>query len=410
MEIDKDDYFAISKQLEKHHSIFYTFWKMGMPVFDEKVKTAEVRFNKAGEFLEYRFNPDFWNSLDNYTRTFVICHECLHIVNNHGMRVNAFRPENWEGSDLANIAMDLAVNHSLVSNFGFKRELIQGGENACWIDTVFDKDAFDKDTPVLPNKSFDYYYDLLSDMEMEISVSTLDAHNFSDINPDDLAKLAEKVADKVSEEEVDSFVRKVEAGDEECNANFIVKIQKPKKKKKWETVIQEWTMKQISTKEADQWRVVNRRYSLLDDDLILPTENETEEEEKDKTEVWFYQDVSGSCLSYVERFFKAALSIPEDKFKVRAWCFDTEIYPVNLKTGEIQGGGGTDFHILESHIQEVTKKEGKPYPKAIFVITDGYGDEIKPAKPKNWYWFLTENGYKGYLPKESKIYKLEDFE
>ena len=46
---------------------------------------------------------------------------------------------------------------------------------------------------------------------------------------------------------------------------------------------------------------------------------------------------------------------------------------------------------------------------AVFVITDGYGDVFLPEKKKNWYWFLSEDA-KNYIPKESKVFMLEDFE
>ena len=54
-------------------------------------------------------------------------------------------------------------------------------------------------------------------------------------------------------------------------------------------------------------------------------------------------------------------------------------------------------------------KEGKKYSNigAVFVITDGAGDYIKPENPKKWYWFLSEN-YRSCIPKNSYIFSLKD--
>lgn len=50
------------------------------------------------------------------------------------------------------------------------------------------------------------------------------------------------------------------------------------------------------------------------------------------------------------------------------------------------------------------------YPEAVFVITDGYGNRVKPARPEKWYWFLTPGGSRYCIPKECNIYNLQDYE
>jgi predicted metal-dependent peptidase len=81
----------------------------------------------------------------------------------------------------------------------------------------------------------------------------------------------------------------------------------------------------------------------------------------------------------------------------------------SLKSNKIYGGGGTSFNIMENKIQSIMKSENKKYPKAVFVITDGYGNKVSPEKPEKWYWFLSAN-YTHYIPSQSKTYKLSDFE
>jgi hypothetical protein len=42
-------------------------------------------------------------------------------------------------------------------------------------------------------------------------------------------------------------------------------------------------------------------------------------------------------------------------------------------------------------------------------MTDGYGDAVSPENPQNWFWFLTPNSVKEFIPPSSKIYDLNDF-
>jgi hypothetical protein len=159
---------------------------------------------------------------------------------------------------------------------------------------------------------------------------------------------------------------------------------------------------------------------MLPRDFFIPNEQEIEDNffEKDKIEVFFVCDLSGSCIHLIDRFFKAALSLPEKKFKVRLFTFDTKCVETSLeKVGgaaagksAIYGGGGTNFSCIEKRIQSIISKEKIPYPMAVFVISDGYAsDYVKPKMPSRWKWFLTEN-YTACIPKGSEIYSLKDFE
>ena len=137
---------------------------------------------------------------------------------------------------------------------------------------------------------------------------------------------------------------------------------------------------------------------------------ETDEFEENKIEVWFFQDTSGSCYGFRDRFFSAAKSLPPDKFDIRMFCFDTRVFETTLKSGKLYGFGGTMFQILENKVQEIIKKENLAYPKAVFVITDGYAcDNISPKHPRRWHWFLSTN-YTRCIHKECNIHMLKDFE
>ncbi len=145
--------------------------------------------------------------------------------------------------------------------------------------------------------------------------------------------------------------------------------------------------------------------------MFLPSEMEVEDidKEKNKIEVWFFQDTSGSCSGFAKRFFKAAESLPKDRFNVRMHCFDTRVYETSLEERKLYGFGGTSFTCIENYIQRRIAKENLQYPKAVFIITDGYGNDVHPEHPEVWHWFLS-SGYKSHIPKQSKTYLLRNFE
>jgi hypothetical protein len=142
----------------------------------------------------------------------------------------------------------------------------------------------------------------------------------------------------------------------------------------------------------------------------MPAEIDEIKQVYDRIDVWFFQDTSGSCVDYAKRFFAAAASLPQDRFRVRLFCFDTKVYETSLKTGKLYGFGGTCFDIIEDSIQSTCKKEDIPYPEVVFIVTDGYGNNVYPEYPKKWYWFLTEHSSDYCIPNECHKYELKDYE
>ena len=191
------------------------------------------------------------------------------------------------------------------------------------------------------------------------------------------------------------------------------KVGRVRKKKKWETVIKKWAVRELKLmfKPLEQWIRINRRFALVSNEFFLPTEMEVEElaHEVDRIEVWFFQDTSGSCAGFKDRFFAAALSLPEKKFKVRMFCFDTQVYETDLESKKLYGFGGTTFDCIETHIQKTMKQEGIKYPRSVFVISDGFGSSVNPQIPERWYWFLSED-HDAYIPKKSHKFMLKDYE
>ena len=478
------DFHKIARVLEEFHGLFAQMWDMGYPQLTWDIPTAAVQFSKDYSRVDFLFNPIAWQKLDYYTKAFVIGHECLHAILNHGMR----------GKDcplppLANRAMDIVVNHMLVAKFGFSRAginlapLAEGmlddegkqistvnerGEDIflCWIDTVFGSRAGD----IKRNKPFEYYYAALEDTiqfskdgkgnirlrikgaggggggEENSGGNVLDDHDrLDDFDDEEVQEnIAEKLNEQLTEEEKKDFSDRVlKSEDGKAAEKAAQEKEKDKKedkekggdtggkkagtlagrlvyrptarnvmvKRKWETVIRKWARKHLNEDAtAEQWARKSRRMVSIDNDLIIPHDMSTEERDIQRVDVAFFLDVSGSCYHLKDRFFKAAASLPKDRFNMKLYCFDTEVHEVDIKNPELKGGGGTAFDVLEQSIQDAVKSGGMTrYPDAVFLITDGYGNAVHPEKPANWYWFLSHD-YREYIPKESKIFLLDDFE
>lgn len=408
-----DEFYSISRALEKHYVLFSKLWSMGKPQEDLNIQTACITFDKVGGQIGFKINPNFWKSLTNVQKEFVISHEYLHVILYHGLRTINLKSK--EEHMLANIAMDIVVNHLLVNRFSFYRSEIDPESKYCWIDTVF-KNSKD----VLDNKSFEYYFLLLKENKDDLDSMLVDDHSdlesfasqeFSDVLSENLSKEdIESIKDIVSKE-MESLKESdcKNAGVNPGNLFKQILVGYVKKKSKWETVIKRWANAQIKDKDIEQWSKPNRRLAMMSSNFLLPSDAETDYYEKEKINVWFFQDTSGSCIHLAERFFKAAKSLPEDKFNIRLFCFDTQIYETSLASGKLYGFGGTAFHIIENYIQSEIRKTNCKYPKAVFVITDGYGTIVNPAKPERWYWFLSTS-HKNCIPEKCNTFSLSNFE
>ncbi len=451
----REEFNEISKNLDMFHAIFYQIWDMGYPRLSFDVETAAVSFDKEGKRIDFIFNPLFWKETDTYTKSFVICHEALHVIFNHGVRIKDLKRA--QGNLLvANLALDVVVNHTLVDKFEFDRQSIKNSDTFCWIDTVFGKD----ESKVEKNRSFEYYFGLLKDKiknssnqsnggsggsgglfyinedgsESEVG-NTLDSHDLLDSFDDENAKEAieDQIERKLTDDEKKDFVDKAsssEEGEKRINkqdgsnpspnskagngdGSIIIKFnfkEKVKKKKKWESIIKEWTKKRLSQDSySEQWAKSSRRMEFLPTDLMLPSELDEEHYDKEKISVWFFLDVSGSCVHLADRFFRAVRSVPEDRFLIRAFAFDTSVRELDINKPRIHAGGGTSFSIIERSIQNRISLEKITYPEAVFIITDGEGNPVDPQYPSRWHWFLSSN-CTYYIPHESHHYPLSRYE
>lgn len=406
----------IAMSLEGYHSIFYRLWSIGMPVITEDIPTAAVGFDKYGNYINFFFNPKFMEKLSKEELCFVVAHECMHLILNHGKRLRGLIPE------IANVTADVVINEELINRFGFSPELpVIKDLPACTIATVFEK----RDMQVEPFREFEYYYkQLINDMEEKGQIQyigigkLIDSHEGlagTENTPENIKNEIENILGKMSKEELqeldnvlgDNKDKREDSNKQAGDGSFFTWVKtflKPKLVRKWESFIKDWTIAKHQEKYRTQWRMVNRRFALISKgDLLIPSDNEIEDKNESMIDLVFYMDVSGSCHSISEKFFKAAKSIPIDKFIIDAYAFDTALTKIDIKSDKMPYGGGTSFHQLESNLIK-----RKRYPSAVFVLTDGYGTDVSPKYPDRWHVFLTEGGSKENFKNKVNFHKFEE--
>lgn len=425
----------ICSDLEQFHGVFSTLARYGRFVFDNVVPTAAVMFNKDGDLIRFVFNKDFWNELDHYNRLFVICHECMHIISNHGVRLQSMKAVGIGPNgpiSIGNIATDITINELLVDQFDFSRFKLE--IDGCFIDTVFRDKKYKGN--VKRNECAEYYYNLLVEGSTKIDINNFDDHSgLGDMDEKTKEQIKKLLENNLSPEEKESFLKRVKSNDKEFEkakeekdekkdkestdkqagtiAGHIEKMVEKaryKPKKKWENIIRVWIRNKLGgTQVEDSWLFENRRMHMLESDVMVPGErNDAVFKDKRKLNMFLSLDTSGSCSHLSQRFFNLCNTIPRHRFEIFPTCFDTNLYEINLKDQKLYGFGGTSFQCISNYVYG--KKHDTVFDICV-ILTDGYGDmpNIPEDQRHKWYWLLTED-YRHCIPEGCKIFDLNKFE
>lgn len=413
--MDYSEYQKVLNSLVSHHAVFYQFWRLVRPKFSCEIDTACVSFNEDGKCVDFLINEKFWNSISTEKKKFVICHECMHVINSHGKRIGK---KFQQYGNQANCAMDVVVNESLVKYFSFNRNEIDPDDEYVWFNKLF------KDVPnILKDNSFEYYLNKLIENNLNSSNTGskfLNEHDGLNIPKE----FAQQIINSLSDEEADvlkNIAERAEQGKKQQShsqiagnksGNLVKTLEKKpiKTLSKWETVIKKFERSFGREEISDShWVTKDRRMHNLNFNIFLPSEIEYEvrKTNKDKIKTYFFMDTSGSCEGLAQRFFNAANSINKDKFDVEYYCFDTSVYKVSIKDKKLFGFGGTSFKCISDFVYK--QKNENPF---VWVLTDGWGDypDIPEKQQEKWSWFIIPDGSKRFIPKNSKTYNLENFE
>ena len=293
-----DEYREVLESLLEHHGVFYQFWRLVKPVYSNAIPTACVGFNKEGNCIEFLINKKFWDKQSNHNKKFIIAHECLHVINSHGKRAGK------KMSNLANQAMDIVVNESLVKYFKFNRKEIDPKTEYYWMDN-----SFDGDPEVLPWNNFEYYYNrLLKDAKFVKNKQLINDHSGLGDFPE---QSVQEIINNLSEEDSESLKNISEDAEKNARKNdnktignvrggLIQKIEnKPVQyKKRWESIIRRFEKKMSKDEGLEShWIMKDRRLYNLNFNIFLPSDIEQtlRKTESEKVATWFFMDTSGSC-------------------------------------------------------------------------------------------------------------------
>jgi len=375
---------------------------------DNNIPTACVEFMmRAGNPLRLKFNQEFWSKLNTQERAAVIAHEMLHIVLNHGYRMNGTSTDS--DLKLQNIAMDMCVNEILRTEFNIDPSYAPVFNNAVYAEKI--DDSFDH------GRCYEYYYRMIKQSPNKTSsftsidehdwMSTL--HKLHDLPSSEIKKLMEAFKKAgMNESEIKKFLQNMrhkyslpgtEAGGMEKILNG--SEESTKRNAKWHKVVRKIrkVFEEQSTEEESWFEQPRRRDFYAD--YIIPSQ-ESKVEKNRKRNVHIFMDTSGSCSMWTEVFMGSSTAFPKNNYNVHLYCFDTQVYEVNKNSLKGLGYGGTSFKALSDYVNSKIKSYD-----CIIVLTDGWGNDAKYKKPSLWHWVLTDN-CKEYIPKGSKIYSLSD--
>jgi predicted metal-dependent peptidase len=395
----------LSQSLEQYHRVFDTFWSLSEIYFGKKTKTACVAFPPGGR-SHMILGEAFWAALEEDERIFVIIHECLHVLLDHGVRNARHIP--GATPRIVNIAQDITINEMIVNLFSFPRGLLRDWSKYCWIETCFRNPE-----QIEPNQVFLYYLRKLIEQGVPEGVQTLDEHDDSDeggyADDNDPDALAGQLAQDLSWDELQAMIKNMgpEGGRGISLSPFNIELERriPPKVNFKDIVagLKRSELRKRAQKEQESFARTNRR--LSSSTMMLPGRVESKPD-PDKLLAAVFFDVSGSCMKYIEHFsrIRQAFEEEEDLFETRTFAFDTSVNEV--KTGEKLGiGGGTYFHIIEQKCTELAKE--RRYPDCVVVITDGAGNRVVPSKPGRWIWLLTPPYRQTYVPYHSRWFAID---
>lgn len=414
--LNDEEYLHLLGQMALHHSVFYAMARRTAIFVSDDMPTAAIYFTDDGtDYVKIVVGTKLWESANDSLKVFIIIHEYLHLLYEHGLRGLALQ-SNYPGENRRiNVAMDICINEDAVNHYNVIREDVDPEDAYCWFNKYFPMGRYDS------SRGFEYYFKLLEGNENLDSGDTVDDHQpmmEGRINSEAVERILRDVLVEIGEKEANAILSNMGkiAGTSNIKGLRDAVIEARPKKDKWETIIKKWS-KAVTrgTNEFDTWLYDNRATMLSPYDVKLPAYKDFDDvvARNDFLEVFFFIDISPSCESYIERFLAVPGTLNPERFKVNVCAFDLQVTPIDVskKTISLHRRLGTSFSIIESWILNETVKRGKPYPKGVFILTDGYGDTVKPKNPASWYMLLTDKRNKAQtVPEGVSTFQLKDYE
>ena len=334
--------------------------RMGIKEADDWLPTA------ATDGRNIYFNREFFTPLTVKQVEFVIAHEILHAVFDHMGRREGRDPK------IFNIACDYAVNGQIV------RDRI-GDYNLPDIKIFHEPKYYGWSA----EQVYDEIYEKYDEEQLAALGQMLDEH----LDPDgeggngNQPKYSKEELKKIRDEMREAVMQAAQAAG---SGNVPASIQRMIKeltepKMNWREILRQ----QIQSTIKNDYTFMRPNRKGWHMSAILPGTNY-----EDTIDICVAIDMSGSIGDEQAKDFLSEIKgIMEEykDFKIKVWCFDTEIYNEADFDGytmdtfmdyEPMGGGGTDFMVNWEYM-----KENQIQPKKFIMFTDGYpfgswGDEV----------------------------------
>lgn len=436
---------AIEYMVAVNHYLAAELSKLGYPIACDDIPTAGVGWDNDRKKIQFLFNPKFAEKLTDEEFAFVVGHECIHLLHSHVflLRDEVERLKKIQKSPMEimqyqrkmNIAMDCVVNDSLTNLYDLpkvlteitpdKPKIFYGKETVgtdCHDMTAKDVFMLLPEPPPQPGQGKDqqgqggqpgqgtggqgqgdvenhnqwqsfFNQDGTLNKNFVDTIKEFVQKNKQNSNLSDAE--AETVDDMQQQMKNSTDAYAAKAGREAVGALRPIDGLS-RETINWNKILYKFVE---TRKPEDIWTKPNRKLISVYPDAILPS---WKDEEKEK--IFVAVDSSGSISREALSLFVSVLKNTPKRFEIDAISFDTRCYEYNVKGKEFpKGGGGTNFQIIEDYIQKHFKK----YPKAIFVLTDGEGTNVKPQYPDRWGWLLY-GPCQTYFCKNMRYYKIFD--
>lgn len=317
---------------------------------------------------DFMYNKDFVSKLSTKKLEFLFAHEICHAIFDHFGRVGS------RDRMLANIAQDYAVNQILVDErIGEKITEVQicydsKYRGKAW-EEIYDE-LYEKAEKITMPELLKQLGDLLDEhiKEQEGAGSGGDKTKDGKDKPSLTKEEAQAIRDEIKQAMIQSAAA-AGAGKTPAGIQRMIKdLTEPKMD--WRQLVRQEI--QSIVRNDYSFQRVNRK--SMHSGAILPGMKEAT-----TIDVAVAIDMSGSIGDADARVFlseiKGIMDQYED-FAINLWCFDTEIYnhqaithdnSDELVNYEPQGGGGTDFEVNFTFMEE-----NGIQPKKFIMFTDGY--------------------------------------
>lgn len=355
--------------MAKPDSVFFSTVCFSLKhVWDDRIPTAGT------DGVSVLYNPDFFLSLSEDVRTFVVLHETLHVAFMHPVRVGALDKQKY------NTAADYVIN-DVCKKAGF----------TLWDQALWDAQYRDMSTgqvyELLPDKPPGQGNPMAGDIMEPGSQSKGGEDGKSGSDPGDAVARAKEVADEIDDILIRASVASKMSGDKPGSIPgelevYLDKLLNPKLP--WQRILQKW-MSQVA--KADySWRKPNRRFfprhylpSLYSEGLgVIAMATDTSCSVSDQGFTSYFAEIH----SVLKQLKPTRLDLLH---------FDTSIKQIDqirsvqdLNRVKFTGRGGTD-------IWPVIEWAAKNRPQVLIIFTDGYFNH-QPVDPKvPILWIINDN-------------------